>query len=184
MAYNFTQTKEEFSKIEDWLKTQYSQISTGRANPALVDSVMVESYGSFQPIKNIASITIEEARVLRISPWDKGAVKEIERALQQSGLPLSVISDSNGIRASIPQLTEESKRGVVKLVKEKLEEARVSIRLERQRVDKDIDVQEKAGEFAEDDKFRAKDELQKLVDDANRKMEELFQKKETDIMSV
>lgn len=184
MAYNFTQTKAEFAKIEDWLKTQYSQISTGRANPALVDSVMVESYGSFQPIKNIASITIEEARVLRISPWDKNAVKEIERALQQSGLPLSVISDSNGIRASIPQLTEESKRGVVKLVKEKLEEARVSVRLERQRVDKDIDAQEKAGEFAEDDKFRAKEELQKMVEQANQVMEDLFQKKEADIMTV
>lgn len=184
MAYQFTQTKAEFAKIEDWLKTQYSQISTGRANPALVDSVMVESYGSFQPIKNIASITIEEARVLRISPWDKNAVKEIERALQQSGLPLSVISDSNGIRASIPQLTEESKRGVVKLVKEKLEEARVSVRLERQRVDKDIDAQEKAGEFAEDDKFRAKEELQKMVEQANQVMEDLFQKKEADIMTV
>lgn len=184
MAYNFTQTKAEFAKIEDWLKTQYSQISTGRANPALVDSVMVESYGSFQPIKNIASITIEEARVLRISPWDKNAVKEIERALQQSGLPLSVISDSNGIRASIPQLTEESKRSVVKLVKEKLEEARVSVRLERQRVDKDIDAQEKAGEFAEDDKFRAKEELQKMVEQANQVMEDLFQKKEADIMTV
>ncbi len=184
MAYNFTQTKTEFAKIEDWLKTQYSQISTGRANPALIDSVMVESYGSFQPIKNIASITIEEARVLRISPWDKNAVKEIERALQQSGLPLSVISDSNGIRASIPQLTEESKRSVVKLVKEKLEEARVSVRLERQRVDKDIDAQEKAGEFAEDDKFRAKEELQKMVEQANQVMEDLFQKKEADIMTV
>ena len=184
MAYNFTQTKEEFSKIEEWLKSQYQQISTGRANPALVDSVMVESYGSFQPIKNIASITIEEARVLRISPWDKSAVKEIERALQQSGLPLSVISDSNGIRASIPQLTEESKRSVVKLVKEKLEEARVSVRLERQRVDKDIDAQEKAGEFAEDDKFQAKEELQKMVDSVNGRLEDLFQKKEVDIMTV
>jgi ribosome recycling factor len=184
MSYNFTQTKEEFSKIEEWLKTQYSQISTGRANPALVDSVMVESYGSFQPIKNIASITIEEARVLRISPWDKNAVKEIERAIQQSGLPLSVVSDSNGIRASIPQLTEESKRSVVKLVKEKLEEARVSVRLERQRADKDIDAQEKAGEFAEDDKFRAKEELQKMVDTINSQLESLFQKKETDVMTV
>ncbi len=118
MAYNFTEAKAEFAKIEEWLKTQYSQISTGRANPALVDSVMVESYGSFQPIKNIASITIEEARVLRISPWDKNAVKEIEKALQQSGLPLSVVADSNGIRASIPQLTEEPKRVVVIVVKE------------------------------------------------------------------
>jgi hypothetical protein len=87
-------------------------------------------------------------------------------------------------RASIPQLTEESKRSVVKLVKEKLEEARVSVRLERQRADKDIDAQEKAGEFAEDDKFRAKEELQKMVDTINSQLESLFQKKETDVMTV
>lgn len=184
MAYNFTQTKAEFTKIEEWLKTQYSQVSTGRATPVLLDSVMVDSYGSLQPIKNIASVTIEEARTLRISPWDKSMVKLIEKAIQESGLPFAISADSDGIRAHIPQLTEENKRTLVKLVKEKLEEARVSVRLERQRVDKDIDAQEKAGEFAEDDKFRAKDELQKLVDDINSRLEDLFQKKETDIMTV
>ena len=184
MAYQFTDTKAEFIKIEDWLKTQYSQISTGRANPALLDSIMVETYGSFQPIKNIASINVEEVRVLRISPWDKGVVKDIERAIQQSGLPLSVVADGNGLRASIPQLTEESKRSIVKLVKEKLEEARVSVRLERQRVEKDIEATEKEGNFSEDDKFRAKEELQKLVDDINRRLEETFNKKEVDIMTV
>ncbi len=184
MAYNFTETKAEFVKIEEWLKTQYSQISTGRANPALVDSVMVESYGSLQPIKNIASITVEEARTLRISPWDKGVVKDIEKAIQASGLPLSVVSDGNGLRVSIPQLTEESKKGIVKLVKEKLEDARVSVRMERQRVDKEIDAAEKAGEYGEDDKFRAKEDLQKLVDEINHKLEEIFTKKESDIMAV
>jgi ribosome recycling factor len=184
MAYTFTQTKEEFSKIEEWLKTQYTQISTGRANPALVDSVMVESYGTFQPIKSMASITVEEARVLRISPWDKNVVKDIERAIRDSGLPLSVVADGNGLRASIPQLTEESKRTVVKLVKEKLEEARVSVRLERQRVEKDIDATEKEGNFSEDDKFRAKEDLQKMVNDINGRLEDTFNKKESDIMTV
>jgi ribosome recycling factor len=184
MAYNFTDAKSEFSKIEEWLKTQYTQISTGRANPALLDSVSVETYGSFQPIKNIASITIEEARTMRISPWDKNVVKDIEKAIQVSGLPLSVVSDGNGLRVSIPQLTEESKKSIVKLVKEKLEEARVSVRMIRQNTDKDIDAKEKAGEFAEDDKFRAKEELQKLVDATNASLEAIFTKKEEDIMTV
>lgn len=184
MAYQFNDTKQEFTKIEDWLKTQYSQISTGRANPALLDSIMIESYGSFQPIKNIASINVEEVRTLRVSPWDKGAVKEIEKAIQQSGLPLSVVGDSNGLRVSIPQLTEESKKTIVKLVKEKLEDARVSVRMERQRVEKDIDALAKEGGFSEDDKFRSKEELQKLVDNINRQLEELFLKKESDIMTV
>lgn len=184
MAYQFNETKAEFTKIEEWLKNQYAQISTGRANPALLDSVMVESYGSFQPIKNIASITVEEVRTMRVSPWDKGVVKDIERAIQQSGLPLSVVGDSNGLRVSIPQLTEESKKTIVKLVKEKLEDARVSVRMERQRVEKDIEALAKERGFSEDDKFRAKDELQKLVDGINNQLEEIFLKKEADIMTV
>ncbi len=184
MTYQFNETKQEFTKIEDWLKNQYAQISTGRANPALLDSIMVETYGSLQPIKNIASINVEEVRTLRVSPWDKNAVKEIEKAIQQSGLPLSVVGDSNGLRVSIPQLTEESKKTIVKLVKEKLEDARVSVRLERQRVEKDIESLAKEGGFGEDDKFRAKEDLQKLVDGINNQLEEIFKKKEADIMTV
>ncbi len=180
MAYNFSHLKEEFSTISDWLQKEFLQISTGRANPALLDSINVESYGTFQPIKNIASITIEEARTLRISPWDKGVVKDIETAIRDSGLPLSVTSDGNGIRVSVPQLTAESKIGLVKLCKEKLEDARVKVRLARQVVDKDITETEKA----EDDAFRAKEDLQKHVDEINTKLEELFNKKESDITTI
>ena len=184
MAYNFTDVKTEFTNVEEWLKKEFSQISTGRANPGLLDSVMVESYGTFQPVKNIASITVEELRTIRISPWDKGVIKDIEKAIQQSGLPLSAVADGAGLRVSVPQLTAESKQSLVKLCKEKLEEARVTVRLERQKADKDIEAREKAGEYAEDDKFRAKEELQKLVDDANSTLEGLFTKKESDITTV
>lgn len=180
MAYNFSNFKQQLANIEEWLKKEFSQISTGRANPALLDSISVESYGMFQPIKNIASVTVEEARTLRVSPWDKGVVKDIERAVQQSGLPLSVVSDGNGLRITVPQLTAESKLSLVKICKEKLEEARVKVRLERQGTDKDISETEKG----EDDAFRAREELQKHVDEANRKLEELFQKKESDITTV
>jgi ribosome recycling factor len=180
MAYNFSSLKQEFSNISEWLQKEFSQISTGRANPALLDSINVESYGTFQPIKNIASITIEEARTLRISPWDKGIVKDIETAIRDSGLPLSVTSDSSGLRVSVPQLTAESKLSLVKLCKEKLEDARVKVRLSRQTTDKDIAETEKA----EDDAFRAKEELQKHVDEVNKKLEELFTKKEADITTV
>lgn len=180
MAYNFSPLKQEFSAIEEWLKKEFSQISTGRANPALLDSIQVESYGSFQPIKNIASVTVEEVRTLRVAPWDKGAVKEIEKAIQQSGLPLSVVSDSNGLRVSVPQLTAESKQALVKLCKEKFEDARVKVRLARQGTDKEISETIKA----EDDAFRAKEELQKHVDEINKKLEEVFNKKEADITTV
>ena len=180
MAYNFSPLKQEFTTIEEWLKKEFSQISTGRANPALLDSINVESYGSYQPIKNIASITVEETRTLRISPWDKSVVKNIETAIRDSGLPLSVTSDGAGIRVSVPQLTAESKLSLVRLCKEKLEEARVKVRLQRQSTDKDIAETEKA----EDDAFRAKEDLQKHVDDINGKLEELFTKKESDITTV
>jgi ribosome recycling factor len=180
MAYNFSSLKEEFSTINDWLQKEFSQISTGRANPALLDSVQVESYGTFQPIKNIASVTVEEARTLRISPWDKGVVKDIETAIRDSGLPLSVTTDSSGLRVSVPQLTAESKLSLVKLCKEKLEDARVKVRLARQTADKNISETEKA----EDDAFRAKEELQKLVEETNKKLEDLFTKKEADITTV
>jgi len=184
MAYNFTDLKKEFINVEEWLKKEFSQISTGRANPALLDGIAVESYGTFSPIKNIASITIEDARTIRVSPWDKAVVKDIEKAIQQSGLPLSAVSDGSGLRVSVPQLTAESKIPLIKLCKEKLEEARISIRDERRTAEKDIEAREKSGEFAEDDKFRAKEELQKLVDDANSKLEALFAKKEEDITTV
>lgn len=180
MAYNFSPLKQAFTDIEEWLKKEFSQISTGRANPALLDSVSVETYGTFQPIKNVASITVEEARTLRITPWDKSVVKAIETAIRDSGLPFSVAVDSAGLRASVPQLTAESKVSLVKLCKEKLEDARVKVRLERQSTDKDIAEVEKA----EDDAFRAKEELQKHVDEINKKLEDLFNKKEVDITSV
>jgi ribosome recycling factor len=125
-------------------------------------------------------VTIEEARTLRISPWDKSVIKDIERAIRDSGMPLSVMADSDGLRATVPQLTAESKLTLVKLCKEKLEEARVKVRLERQQVDRDISETEKA----EDDAFRAKEELQKLVESTNNSLESLFDKKEIDITAV
>lgn len=180
MAYNFTDLKKEFASVLEWLQKEYSQISTGRANPALLDSVNVESYGTFQPIKNIASITLEDARTIRISPWDKNVVKDIETAIRDSSLPLSAVADGNGLRVTVPQLTAESKIPLVKLSKEKLEEARIRVRDLRRNSEKDIMTVEKS----EDDQFRAKTELQKHVDEINGKLEALFAKKEEDITTV
>lgn len=184
MSYNFSQGNSELSQISDWLSKEYTQISTGRANPALLDSISVESYGSKQPIKNVASITIEEARTLRISPWDKSQIKAIEKAILESGLPFSVASDGEGLRASIPQLTEENKRTIVKLLKEKMEDARVRVRQVRQKIEKDIESKQKAGDFSEDDMFRFKETLQKEIDKTNITLEEVFAKKEKDLMGI
>lgn len=184
MNFDFTQTKEAFADAEAYLKQEYLQISTGRANPALLDAVMVDSYGSMQPVKNIASINIEDARSLKISPWDKGQIKDIEKALHDSGLPFSVAVDDTGVRLNIPQLTEESKKTLLKLLKEKLEAARVKVRNIRHDAIKAIEAGEANGDYAEDAMNRSKDDLQKMVETSNKNLEELYNKKESDIMSV
>lgn len=184
MSYNITPLTTELTSISEWLRKEYSQISTGRANPALLDSVMVDSYGTMQPVKNIASMNNEDPRTLRIVPWDKSQIKDIERAIHESGLPLALATDAEGLRASIPQLTSENKVELVKLLKDKLEQARVKIRNERQKADKEIDSQAKAGDFGDDEKFSFKEKVQKAIDDANKQVEKIFETKEADIKAV
>lgn len=181
--YNFSNFKNELKKVEEWLSKEYSQIHTGRASPALLDSVMVESYGSNMPIKNVASVGIEDPKTLRVSPWDRSQIKEIERAIQAANLGLSVATDDAGIRVIFPMLTTERRETLVKALKQKFEEARISVKKEREAAWNDIQEKERAGGMSEDEKFRAKDELQKLVDDTNNNFEIIFEKKEKEVMS-
>ena len=97
MAYNTQNFKNELKKVEEWLSKEYGSVHTGRATPLILDSVMVESYGSFMPIKNVASVSIEDPKTLRIAPWDKGQIKGIESAINSANLGLSVVSDSDGV---------------------------------------------------------------------------------------
>lgn len=175
--YNTTNFKSELKKIEEWLSKEFMQVQTGRATPIILDSVMVDSYGSMMPIKNVASISIEDAKTLRISPWDRNHIKTIEKAIQDANLGLSVVSDGEGVRAIFPMLTTENKIKLVKILKDKLEDARISVRKERQSA---IDETE---DLTEDEKKRAKDEIQKCVDEANQNLETIFDKKETDLMN-
>lgn len=175
--YNTTNFKSELKKIEEWLSKEFMQVQTGRATPMILDSVMVESYGSFTPIKNIASISIEDAKTLRIAPWDKSQIKGIEGAIQNANLGLSVVSDGEGVRAIFPMLTTENKTKLVKILKDKLEDARISVRKERQGA---ID---KLEDMTEDETKRAKEEIQKCVDEVNKNLESIFDKKENDLMN-
>lgn len=183
MAYDFSQTKAEFKKIDEWLAKEYSQIHTGRASPALLDGIMIDSYGSYMPIKNVAAINIEDPKTLRVAPWDKSQIKEVERAIQAANLGLSVATDDAGLRVIFPMLTTERRTQLVKILKERMEDARVSVRKERERSWDAIQAKEKEGGMSEDDKFRAKDELQKLVDGANASLESIFEKKEKEVMN-
>ncbi len=177
MAYNTTNFKQELKKTEDWLGHEYAQVHTGRATPMVLDSVQVESYGSRMPIKNVASVNIEDPKTLRIAPWDKNQIKDIEIAISAANLGLSVASDSDGVRVIFPMLTTENRTKLAKVLKEKLEEARIKVRKERG------DEMDKTSEMSEDDKNRAKEDIQKCVDEANKNLEAVFAKKETEIMS-
>lgn len=178
--YDFNDFKTQLDTISSWLRKEYSQISAGRAHPALLDNIRVESYGSEQPIKNLASITLEDVRTLRIVPWDKSAIQGIEKSIRMSGLPLAVGVDGEGVRASVPQVTEENKKQLVKLIKDKLEEARIRVRNERNATNKDID----GSELSDDEKSDTRDDMQKIVDTMNTTLEEIFRNKEKDIMTV
>lgn len=180
--YNFTELKNELKRTEEWLGKEYLSLQTGRATPAILDRVQVEQYGSKQPIAHTASITVEDARTIMVSPWDKSLIKEIERAIQIADLGLSVSAVDTGVRVSFPELTGERRTALVKLVKAKLEDARVAVRKERERVWDEIQSRERVGEMSEDEKFRGKDELQKIVDGTNRNLEVLAERKERDIV--
>ena len=161
---------------------EYNQLNIGRASPMVLDGVSVESYGSHVPLKNVANISIEDPKTIRISPWDKNQVKDIEKAIMASNLGLSVATDDLGIRVIFPQLTTETRQTLVKVLKEKLEESRITVRREREIVWKDVESKEKEGKITEDEKFRAKEELQKIIDETNRNLEASFEKKEKEVM--
>ncbi len=181
---NLNEAKQAFQGTEEWIKKEYSQVHTGMASPAILDSIHAEVYGASQPIKNIGSISIEDSRTLLVAPWDKGQIKAVEKAIIDSGLGLSTASGDSGVRVIFPMLTEETRAKLAKVLKGKLEEARVSIRKERQVFIEEIEKQKKDGDMGEDDMKRLKDDLQKLVDESNKKLEEIYQKKEVEVMTV
>src|SRR3989344_5877511 len=178
MQYNFSQFKTELKKVEDFLAKEYNQLNIGRASPMVLDGVSVESYGARVPLKNVATVAIEDPKTLRIAPWDKGQIKEIEKAIVASNLGLSVATDDAGIRVIFPQLTTETRTTLVRTLKEKLEEGRITVRRERERVWDDVQAKEKEGKLTEDEKFRAKEDLQKVIDEVNKNLENIFAKKE------
>ena len=182
MQYNFSNFKTELKKVGEFLGKEYSQLNIGRASPMVLDGVSVESYGSRVPLKNVASVSIEDPKTLRINPFDKNQIKEIEKAIAGANLGLSVATDDLGIRVIFPQLTTETRQNLVKVLKEKLEEQRITVRRERERIWRDVEAKEKEAKLTEDEKFRAKDELQKIIDEVNRNLEASFEKKQKEVM--
>lgn len=183
MQYNFTKFKSDAKSVEGWLTKEFSGIRTGRATPMILDGILVEAYGSKVPLKQAGTINIDDARTIRIAPYDMSQVKAIEKAISMANLGLSVGSDDRGVRVNFPELTVDRRTSLIKIAKERLEQSKVLIRKHRDEIVRDIDDKEKKKEISEDEKFRAKTELQKLTDAENNKLEEHYSKKEKEIMS-
>lgn len=181
MIYNFSKIKDKIGDIKKKFQNEISSLRTGRASPGLVENIMVDSHGAKMPLKHAASINIEDARTLRITPWDISIIKNIEAAIASSTLGSQPIADKQSIRLALPELSEESRKGLIKVLSGKIEEAKVSLRQERDEVWKDIQEKEREGEIPEDDKFRFKDDLQKIIDKATEEMEEIAKRKEKEI---
>lgn len=183
MSYNFQNFKDKLAKIEEWLKNEYASMRTGRATVSLLDKVLVDAYGVKTPLNQVASINSEDAKTLKITPWDNSQIKAIEKGIALADIGVSTASDEKGVRVIFPELTAERRDLLVKQIGKILEEGRIRIRKEREDVWGDIQKQEKDGNINEDEKFRAKDEMQKIVDDFQKKLEEIYQNKEKEIKS-
>ena len=183
MAYDFTELKKGIDGINEWLAKEFSAIRTGRATATLLDGIMIDVYGTRSPISQNATISVEDPRTLRIVPWDKAVIAEIDKEITKADLGVSTSRDSDGMRVIFPNLTTENRERLVKQAKSKAEEAKVSLRQERAKIVDDIDEGKKNGEIPEDDAKRYKDEMQKMIDSASKGFDELVIKKEQEVMS-
>ncbi|NLG67131.1 MAG: ribosome recycling factor [Actinobacteria bacterium] len=168
----------------DALMTEFNAVRTGRASTALLDRIQVDYYGTRTPLKQLANLGTPDPRTISITVYDKSAVNSVVRAIQESDLALTPNVDGNTVRLHIPVLTEERRKGLVKLVKGMTEDARVAVRNIRRDVIQDLKDLKKEGEISEDDQHRAEDEAQKLTDSYIEKLNERLVRKEEDILEV
>ncbi len=176
--------EERMSKAIHTLKKDLTTLRTGRATPAILDKVMVDYYGAPTPISQLANISAPEPRLLTIQPWDKSALKEIDRAIQQSDLGLTPSNDGSIIRIVIPPLTEERRKELVKVAGRDGEEAKVAIRNIRRDANEEIKKLEKAGTISEDESRRHQETIQKTTDKYIAEVDKIVKEKEKDIMEV
>jgi ribosome recycling factor len=174
----------EFVKAVEHLKSELSTLRTGRANTSLVENISVEYYGAPALLMTIAQITVPESRSIAIQPYDKNALKDIEKAIQASNLGINPVNDGSYIRLNIPQMTEERRKELVKVVGQMAEKARVSIRNIREEIWKEIQKQEKDGKLSEDQKISGKEDLQKIVDKHNEEIKKIAEAKEKEVMTI
>ncbi|MHB8659005.1 MAG: ribosome recycling factor [Solirubrobacteraceae bacterium] len=172
------------AKSVDATRHEFGSVRTGRAAPALLDRIMVDYYGAQTPLRQLATVSAPEARVLTIQPYDRSSIKAIERSILESDVGLTPNNDGNLIRLSVPELTEERRKQLVKVVRNIAEEGRVAIRNVRREVMHDLRELKEAGETGSDEEHRAEVELQKVTDARISELDELLIHKEADILEV
>lgn len=177
-------TEEKMEKTIQGLSKELATVRAGRANPALLDKIVVDYYGAPTPLNQLSNISAPEPRLLVVQPWDKSAMGSIEKAILKSDLGLTPNSDGNIIRIAIPQLTEERRKDLVKLVKKMAEESRVAVRNIRRDANEDIKRMEKAGDISQDESRRLQEEIQELTNRYVEKVNDVLAAKEAEIMEV
>ena len=176
--------EDKFKKTLDALKKEYGTLRAGRAAPSLLDKVMVDYYGTPTPVNQVANVTVPEPRIILIKPYDKGSLKDIEKAIQKSDLGLTPNSDGTAIRLAIPQPTQERRKEIVKVVGKKAEESKVAMRNIRRDANDAIKKLEKSKEITEDDRKDGETKIQKMLDKYIKQVDEVKSAKEKEVMEV
>lgn len=174
--------KPEADKVISFLEQEMAKIRTGRPSPTMVENIVVDCYDQSMPLKQLGTITCSGARELVVQPWDKSYIEAIQKAIARSNTGASTVLDDDLIRIKFPPLTEDYRKTLIHALSEKKEQARGTIRKLREDSWKEVQNKFRDGEIREDDKFRAKDKLQEMVDNYNKKVEEILGKKEKEIL--
>jgi ribosome recycling factor len=170
--------------VIDFLKKDITGLRTGRASVAMVEDIMVEAYGTHQTLKSVATITVADAKTLNIEPWDKSVLGSIEKGIRDSGIGVNPVNDGRMVRVVLPDLTSERRKELAKVLHEKLENARVSVRKVRQESRELIEMEEENKSISEDEKFKLFEEVEKVVKEYNDKIKEIGEKKESEINTI
>src|SRR6266550_6370239 len=176
--------RNRIQKTLDDLRRELAKIRTGRANPALLEGVRVDYYGTMSPLQNVANVTVADPRLIVIKPWEKSMISVIEKAVNAAGLGVNAMSDAELVRVPIPPLTEERRKEFVKVVKHKGEEHKIAIRNERRDAKEMVEEAVKEGEISEDDGKKALEKVQTEVDNGVKKVDDVIGSKEKDLMQV
>jgi len=176
--------QDKFPLAIQHFKDELSLLRVGRANPLMVENILVDAYGVKTPIKQMASIGVPEARTLLIQPWDKNLSAEIEKAILKANIGINPVNEGNQIRLTIPQLTEESRKELTKSVSEKEEKARIAVRQIRDKAKEEVQAAEKDGQVTEDDRYDLIKKLDETVKEFNEQIKQMAEKKVNEIMTI